>query len=277
MGFEIQDFVKQRNQLILLLALFVCSPSMAQRIQVDVKAGTAASSDIHESLGNLNDPKISAGKMSQHNYDLQAEVKLLWPVWIGAGVREINFSTNSLDNLSLRELYTDGRLDHFEGKFILKARATDNTDLGGYVGLGIANSKLDLETFSIGNVLDASQGSYSSNFFTARIGAKGFHYFQPITNFGVGGEVYAAPLLEFGRSTNGDPTWLQGNGFNGKILGYSLDLRYLFRIRILRRPLTMHVAAGVDHQDISLRNRNELLTDQFAKLTSLHFKAGLRF
>ncbi len=268
------------NKNILLFVVFLAGlsiPAYAQRLQLNLKAGTAVSADIYESLGELNDPKISSGKLSQHNYDLQVELKLFGVFWVGAGMREVRFNSNSLDQLTFREMESTGKLDHFEGKFFVKPVSKVNTDLGLYAGLGIAVSDLSLKSVSLNNIESSNKGDYLSNFFTARIGAKGFHYFKPWTNFGIGGELYAAPLVEFGRIQNGAPDLLSGEGFNGRLLGYSLDLRYLLRVRVLRRPLSMYVAAGVDHQDLVLNNKNELLSDQFAHITNFHFKTGFRF
>ena len=268
------------NKVILFFFAFLfgaTGSAYAQRFQLDIKAGTAASADIYESLGNLNDPKISSGKLKQHNYDIQAELKLFSIFWVGAGMRGIRFNSNSIDQLSLREIESNGSLDHFEGKFILKPISKDNTDLGLYAGIGFADSDLNLESISLNTIENNLYGNYLSNFFTARVGAKGFHYFRPLSNFGIGGEVYVAPLVEFGRTQNGNPAWLQGDGFNGRLMGYNLDLRYLLRVNILKRPLSMYVGAGVDHQDLVLNNKNGLLSDQFVKVTSFHFKTGMRF
>jgi len=129
------------NKVILFFFAFLfgaTGSAYAQRFQLDVKAGSAASADIYESLGNLNDPKISSGKLKQHNYDIQAELKLFSIFWVGAGMRGIRFNSNSIDQLSLREIESNGSLDHFEGKFILKPISKDNTDLGLYAGIGFA-------------------------------------------------------------------------------------------------------------------------------------------
>ncbi len=263
------------KKIFLLLFLAACTllthaQNRKRRFLLDTRFGINAGSDLYQSFDKLGNQRLTDGQINMTNMDISAEIKVKRAFWIGAAYRNIDFESSSLSLDGLIQSVGEGGVEHFEGRLIFKPIARKNAELGAYVAFGNASSNFNVThaTFENGS-LTSYIDNYSGDIVTTKVGAKGMLFFKPISRIGVGGEVYATPILEMRDYYTGLSDWFGNRNFNGHMIGFNVD--------VLVKLKMFHAGIGINRQEFKVNNKEDFIADQFADLTNVHLRLGLRF